>query len=1252
MSPSRKQIEARITALLLGELPADEAELLRFTISQDTELQKLHDELASTIVLVRDVVKAPAAASEKSEPLKLSADRREKLLATFKQPRKEDPLSWLKRIDVSRFQAPRLLTVLAVIAIMAVLAAMMLPSLAAAKKKSQKTSALAAAKQRALEEQIRLEDEKAATPTLPALADAITVAAAPVISPPPSTVPAEAPMAAQKTEIVLPREGKPDSGGVYSQNVVGYANVSVSGQSLPTGAASDNWDFKTGEFDAKSRVAGEASAAFALDDSAVNHLDRSGKPSSSPVNFSSASSLAVERKPQVVAEPAPVVSPMIPGRAVNGFSGSVGGGGGGGELSKELASAQSPEIARGKFLTETGQDKNNLGWFVDGVVANGGTSPQNLGEEVRRGEPKSTINFEISQNQNEQSPALAVNEPAKVPAPKLNGSTDRYYRSTVDGKSDANGFVPPAVPASVGGVVAADRATDASYLFFETDRDNVSKREPVQTLGDIPASGALFASSTASAPAGQSNFGLGVTDADVVVNKSGSGTLTLSGANAFANGNVVNNGTLDVAAKQKDSLSRDDVAGVRYLTTANADPSYINEKKHLTQLTDTRRLLTSKITAAQVDLSIPTTTMVQVVDAAEPNTQQSFWQGLKGEYASTARLKVENDGGVTAGLNVPSAAASSYDPYFVQTTFELIKSSLVLSNVVNQLGLDGPSAPGNGGQRISKAEVMERLKSQLQLKPIRNTKLIEVTASASDPKEAARIANAVAESYRQYRVRTYLQQAGTGLNVLKAELGRVTNEVAKSEARLKELAPKAAESEDKPLPKATPNSPIPQPEFLCRENNFSTFSLNVSDVSFKLAAASLERGQLPDAASIRSEEFINAFDYRDPEAKAGQPLAFAAERARYPFAHNRDLLRFSVKTAAAGRAAGRPLNLVLLLDNSGSMERADRVAVIREALHVLAGQLQPQDTVSVVTFARTARLWAEGVSGDTASAIFDRVGGITPEGGTNLEEAMRLAYETARKHYSANGMNRVVLLTDGAANLGNVSADALKEKVEAQRKQGIALDCFGIGFEDYNDDLLEQLSSHGDGRYAFLNSPEDAQKDFAAKLAGALQIAAQDVKVQVEFNPQRVTSWRQIGYAKHQLTKEQFRDNTVDAAEIAAKEAGNALYTVETKADGIGPVATVRVRYKVPGTSEYRERSWNVEYEGVAPALENSSPAMRLAATASAFSEWLAASPFAQEVTLDELQKSLSGVPQIYGADVRPKQLETMLREAKSVAGK
>jgi Mg-chelatase subunit ChlD len=459
-----------------------------------------------------------------------------------------------------------------------------------------------------------------------------------------------------------------------------------------------------------------------------------------------------------------------------------------------------------------------------------------------------------------------------------------------------------------------------------------------------------------------------------------------------------------------------------------------------------------------------------------------------------------------------------------------------------------------------------------------------------------------------------------------------------------------AAREEAPKPAAL--APVPQPEVQTAGKAFSTFSLNVSDVSFKLAAASLEKGVMPEPAAVRSEEFINAFDYRDPEPPPGMPVAFAWERAQYPFAQNRDLLRFSIKTAALGRQPGRPLNIVLLLDNSGSMERADRVRIIHEALRVLAGQLQPQDKLSVVTFARTAHLWVDGVPGNQAAQVAEEVSGLTPEGGTNLEEAMNLAYRTALRHYMANGVNRVVLLTDGAANLGNVEPKALKQKVEANRKQGIALDCFGIGWEGYNDDLLEVLSRNGDGRYAFLNSPEEVASEFAAKLAGALQVAASDVKVQVEFNPARVTAYRQIGYAKHQLTKEQFRDNSVNAAQIGAAEAGNALYTVEVNPAGTGPLCTVRVRFRIPGTADYREHAWDVPFTGNAVPLEQTSPAMRLAATGSAFSEWLASSPYAGEVTPDRLLSYLSGVPEVYGADARPKKLEWMIRQAKSIAGK
>lgn len=692
--------------------------------------------------------------------------------------------------------------------------------------------------------------------------------------------------------------------------------------------------------------------------------------------------------------------------------------------------------------------------------------------------------------------------------------------------------------------------------------------------------------------------------------------------------------------------------------TAVASQPYYDRQRELAEAERFRQLLAEKIVSAGIDQTLPKGSAVEIVDRAEARPSESptllsrLGRVLRREREATARIKIEPNASHTAGFS-EGQSLGAYDPYFIQTEFEAIKSEAVLGKVVNGLKLDEAWAEKRGGESLKKEEAIAMLRQQLDLRPARDSGLVEIHAKSDNPEEAAQIANAVAEAYRDHRLEQGRELAARGIAGLEDRMAEQEQKIVQTKAELERLGRQAnLDADVASIRKPATNAPIPQPEIQTRDNAFSTFSLNVSDVSLKLAAASLEQGQMPDAASVRAEEFINAFDYRDPEPPPGVPVAFAWERARYPFAHNRDLLRFSLKTGAAGRQAGRALNLVLLLDNSGSMERADRVQIIREALRVLAGQLQPQDKLSVISFARTARLVADGVSGDKAGQVLDQVGGLTPQGGTNLEEAMNLGYATALRHYLAHGLNRVVLLTDGAANLGNVEPESLKQKVEAHRKQGVALDCFGIGWEGFNDDLLEVLARNGDGRYGFINTPDEAATEFAGQLAGALQVAASDVKVQVEFNPKRVTAYRQIGYAKHQLTKEQFRDNTVDAAEIAAQEAGNALYTVEVNPAGEGPLGIVRCRFKIPGTTDYREHEWAVPYTGNAVSLEQASPAMRLAATASAFAEWLVVSPFAAEVTPDALLGYLSGVPEVFGADARPKKLEWMIRQAKSLGGK
>jgi Mg-chelatase subunit ChlD/type II secretory pathway pseudopilin PulG len=795
----------------------------------------------------------------------------------------------------------------------------------------------------------------------------------------------------------------------------------------------------------------------------------------------------------------------------------------------------------------------------------------------------------------------------------------------------------------------APGSDNGEQFAFESDK--------MPTLGDMPVMGKLFQQQQENAKAAPAPGVERKHSADV------KDTVTFNNANTFVGGTVVNGGTLVMNNSGTIQSDRDQDVDVFVISGTNAVANPVAQ--------EFQSIFNSK-TRSSGQQSSP---LYQRVQSTIQNSTVSANSGINPGFTNVSgssstvpaavderkKLVTESKPADSAGLsfNFQNAPAREVLNYLADTAGVIVSQNTPVSGTVTIKG-----------NNLTRQEAVEALNAQLS----KNDEVVlldgrtltvmskQYAKTADIPVKIGNNPTAIPPSNAMVTETFPIRFADAGQLVKKLAVSASPQATIEANAAGNSIVitdtpqnvhhlSQMIDSLDVPPRPAVSQAPIPQPEFLTRENAFSTFSMNVSDVSFKLAQASLQKGQMPDAASIRSEEFINAFNYRDPEAAAGQPMAFAYGRARDPFALNRDFLRFSIRTAAAGREAGRPLNLVLLLDTSGSMERADRVAIIREALRVLAAELKPRDIVSVVTFARTAHLWADGVPGDQAGETLKKVGGITPEGGTNLEEAMKLAYETALRHYLANGGNRVVLLTDGAANLGNVNPAVLKQKVEAERRQGIALDCFGIGWDDFNDDLLAQLSGNGDGRYAFLNSPDDVTNDFAAKLAGALQVAAQDVKVQVEFNPRRVTAWRQIGYATHQLTKEQFRDNSVLAAEIAAQEAGNALYTVETKPDGSGPIATVYVRYRVPGTQIVHERSWAVEYDGIPPALDQAGPAMRLAAVAAEFSEWLASSPFAQEVTTDELLKDLSGVPQIYGADRRPAQLETMIREARSLAG-
>lgn len=441
-----------------------------------------------------------------------------------------------------------------------------------------------------------------------------------------------------------------------------------------------------------------------------------------------------------------------------------------------------------------------------------------------------------------------------------------------------------------------------------------------------------------------------------------------------------------------------------------------------------------------------------------------------------------------------------------------------------------------------------------------------------------------------------------------------------------------------------PDQQVTFPEESAAKNPFSTFSLHVSDVSFKLAQEALANGKWPAKERIRVEEFVNAFDYGDPMPSQDEKVAASQEQAIHPFLQQRNLLRIAMRTAAAGRAGQTPLRLTILLDKSGSMERPDRVATVERAFTQLVGQLFPTDQVTLLSFARQPRLLADQSKGADLGKLASLAAQTPTEGGTNLEAALLLAFEKAEEQKLIGAQNRIVLITDGAANLGDADPERLSRLIETIRDRGIAFDAAGVGAEGLNDEILEALTRKGDGRYYLLSRPEDAEDGFAKQIAGALRPAAKNVKIQVEFNPERVGRYKLIGFEKHRLKKEDFRNDQVDAAEMAAEEAGVALYQIEPLAEGSGDIGSVSIRFRDMASGEMVERRWPIPYEPAAARLDQAAPSMKLAASAALFGSKLKDDELGQTVDLGQLARYASSLQ-----GERAGQLRQMIQQARDL---
>ncbi len=346
----------------------------------------------------------------------------------------------------------------------------------------------------------------------------------------------------------------------------------------------------------------------------------------------------------------------------------------------------------------------------------------------------------------------------------------------------------------------------------------------------------------------------------------------------------------------------------------------------------------------------------------------------------------------------------------------------------------------------------------------------------------------------------------------------------------------------------------------------STFAADVDTASYALARNYLNRGLMPTKAQIRTEEFVNYFDSGVP-APAKDVFDVDLELAPSLFGKNGEwMLRVVLAGKEVDKAERQNMALTFVVDTSGSMKQENRIELVKHALRLLVGELFPNDAIAIVAFSTEARLVLPMTSAANKGVIESAIYGLHADGSTNAEAGLMMGYELAGAALTGHAQNRVVLLSDGVANVGNTDEKSILAKVEHQRQKGIYLNTVGVGMGNHNDALLEQLADKGDGLCNYIDTPDEAYKALVENFTGAFQSIARDVKIQVEFDPAQVQSYRLLGYENRTVADRDFRNDAVDAGEVGAGHQVTALYELVQLPGGTGdgPLATARVRYKEP----------------------------------------------------------------------------------------
>lgn len=349
-------------------------------------------------------------------------------------------------------------------------------------------------------------------------------------------------------------------------------------------------------------------------------------------------------------------------------------------------------------------------------------------------------------------------------------------------------------------------------------------------------------------------------------------------------------------------------------------------------------------------------------------------------------------------------------------------------------------------------------------------------------------------------------------------------------------------------------SPITENDFKnVTVNPLSTFSIDVDAASYSNMRRFINNGQNPPADAVRIEEMINYFSYDYPQPKGEHPFSITTEMSDCPWNKNNKLIHIGLQGKKMDMSEAPSSNLVFLLDVSGSMSSPNKLPLLKKSFNLLVNNLTENDRVAIVVYAGAAGLVLPSTAGNNKEKIMGALNKLNAGGSTAGGAGIKLAYKIAQENFIKEGNNRIILATDGDFNIGASSDGEMTRLIEEKRKSGVYLTCLGFGMGNYKDSKMETLADKGNGNYAYIDNILEAKKVLVTEMGGTMFTIAKDVKLQLEFNPEKIVSYKLIGYENRLLNDEDFNDDTKDAGELGAGHTVTALYEVVLKGNGSAP---------------------------------------------------------------------------------------------------